>query len=247
LEEQLPITNSLIQGQPQLIITNNCSSMDDLIHAMGAMNLFTSNAMGAMDPKTQRRVERTVYTPNNKEVTYMLCLQCLNHLGSTTFVPYGTLRLIEPLVHHHRLLNHRQPKFGWKPMPYSQGLHVSPIHYIHSMTSRCCHTTIHYIDDARHKTTMATHLIYTSHHGVYVEMQQRGPLRYNAKATSQRQGITLSQTSHLDKIGVKVHKATVLHVLASRTSSDQSNTRTWLCFHSKVVAYLPFDRGPGPH
>jgi hypothetical protein len=52
LEEQLFITNSLIQGQPQLIITNNRSSMDDLIHAMGAMNLFTSNAMGAMDNNT---------------------------------------------------------------------------------------------------------------------------------------------------------------------------------------------------
>jgi hypothetical protein len=176
----------------------------------------------------------------------MLCLQCLNHLGSATFMPYGTLRLVEPLVHHHRLLNHYQPEFGWKHMPYPQGLHVSPIHYIRSMTSRCCHTTIHYIDDARHRTTTATHVIYTSHHGVYVEMQQRGPLRYHAKATSPRQGITLSRTSHLDKIGVKIHKATVLHVLASQTSSDQSNTRTWLCFYSTVVAYLPFDWGPGP-
>jgi hypothetical protein len=175
----------------------------------------------------------------------MLRLQYLNHLGSATFMPYGTLRLVEPLVHHHRLLNHRQPEFGWKPMPYPQGLHVSPIHYIRSMTSRCCHTTIHYIDDARHKTTTATHLIYTSHHGVYVEMQQRGPLRYHAKTTSPCQGITLSRTSHLDKIGVEIHKATVLRVLALRASSDQSNTRTQLCFHSTVVAYLPFDRGPG--
>jgi hypothetical protein len=95
------MTNSLIQGQPQLIITNNRSSIDKLIHAMGAMNLFTSNAMGAMDPKTQRRVERTVYTPNSKEVTYMLRLQYISHLGSATLMPYGTLRMVEPLVHHH--------------------------------------------------------------------------------------------------------------------------------------------------
>jgi hypothetical protein len=162
------MTNSLIQGQPRLITTNNRSSIDNLIHAMGAMNLFTSNAMGAMDHKTQRRAERIVCTPNNKEDPYMLRLQYLNHLGSATLMPYGTLRLVEPLVHHHQLLNHRQPEFGWKPMPYPQGLHASPIHYIRSMTSRCCHTTIHYIDDARHKTTTATHLIFTSHHGVYV-------------------------------------------------------------------------------
>jgi hypothetical protein len=63
LEEQLSMTNSLIRGQPQLIKTNNCSSIDDLIHAMGAMNLFTSNAMGATDDNTQQRAKRIVYTP----------------------------------------------------------------------------------------------------------------------------------------------------------------------------------------
>jgi hypothetical protein len=111
-EEQLPITNSIIQGQPQLTITNNCFSIDNLIHAMGAMNLFTSNAMGATDHNTQQRAKRTVYTPTNKEVPCMLCLQCLNCLGSAMFTPYGSLQLIEPLIHHHRLLNFHQPKFG---------------------------------------------------------------------------------------------------------------------------------------
>jgi hypothetical protein len=159
--------------------------------------------------------------------------------------PYGNLRLMEPLVHHHRLLNYYQPRFGWKYMPYPSELQVSPIHYICAMTSKCCHLRVYYIDDARCRT--ATHVIHMSHHGVYAEMQQRGPLRYQAKVTLPNHGITLSRTSHLDKIGVEIHKATVLRVLALQTSSDQSNTRTWLCFHSTVVASLPFDHGPGPH
>jgi hypothetical protein len=214
---------------------------------MGALNLFASNTTGAIDDTTQRCAKRTVYTSLIEATPYMLHLQHLNHLGSAKFTPYGNLRLIEPLVHHHRLLNCYQPEFGWKYMPRPTGLHVSPLHYIRFMTSECCQMRIHYIDDARHKTTTATHVIYTSHHGVYIEMMQKGPLRYHTKVTSPNHGITLSRTSHLDKIGVEIHKATVLTVLASQTSLDQSNTRTWLCFHSTVVAYLPFDRGPGPH
>jgi hypothetical protein len=210
------------------------------------MNLFTSKAMGALDNTTQRCNKQNVYTPTNKEIPYILCLQYLNHLESANLMPYGNLQLIEPLVHCHRLLNCYQPKFGWKYMPYPTGLQVSPIHYIRSMTNECCHMSIHYRDNARHRTTTATHVIYTSHHGVYIEMKQNGPLRYRAKVTLPNHGITLSRTSHLDKIGVKIHKATVLTVLALQTSLDQSNTRTWLCFHSTVVAYLPFDRGPGP-
>ena len=213
---------------------------------MGALNLFTSNTMGAMDNTTQRCAKRTVYTSTTEVIPYMLRLQHPNHLGSVTPMPYGKLRLIEPLVHHHRLLNYYHPEVGWKYMPRPLGLHVSPIHYMRSMTSECCQMSIHYIDDARHKTTTATHIIYTSHHGVYVEMMQKGPVRYHAKVTSPNHGITLSRTSHLDKVGVEIHKTTILTVLASRTSSDQFYTRTWLCFHSTVVAYLPFDRGPGP-
>jgi hypothetical protein len=220
--------------------------MDDLIHAMGALNLFASNTMGAMDDTTQRCAKQTVYTSTIKAIPYMLRLHYLNHLGSAKVTPHGNLRLIEPLVHHHRLLNCYQPEFGWKYMPRPTGLHVSLIHYIRSMTSECCQMSIHYIDNAHHKTTTATHVIYTSHHGVYVEMMQKGPVRYHAKVTSPNHGITLSRTSHLDKVGVKIHKTTILKVLASRTSSDQFYTRTWLCFHSTVVAYLPFNRGPGP-
>jgi hypothetical protein len=157
----------------------------------------------------------------------MLCLQYLNHLGSAMLTPYGNLRLMEPLVHHHRLLNYYQPRFGWKYMPYPTELQVSPIHYICAMTSKCCHLRVYYIDDARCRT--ATHVIHMSHHGVYAEMQQRGPLRYQAKVTLPNHGITLSRTSHLDKIGVEIHKATVLRVLASQTSSDQSNTQGHGC------------------
>jgi hypothetical protein len=102
----------------------------------------------------------------------MLRLQYLNHLGSVTLMPYDSLRSTEPLVHHHRLLNYYQPRFGWKYMPYPTGLRASPIHYIQTMSSEHCHMRVHYIDDARSRTTTATHVIYMSRHRVYVEMQQ---------------------------------------------------------------------------
>jgi hypothetical protein len=105
LEEQF-FTTSLIQGQLQLINTNSRSSIDNLIHAMGAMSLFTSNAMGAMDKTTQQHAKQTVCTPTIKSIPYMPFLQNLNHLGSAMLTPYGSLQLIEPLVHHHRLLNY---------------------------------------------------------------------------------------------------------------------------------------------
>jgi hypothetical protein len=127
---------------------------------MGEMNLFTSNAMGAMDDTTQRRAKRTVYMPTIKAIPYMLHLQYLNHLGSAMLTPYGNLRLMEPLVHHHRLLNYYQPRFGWKYMPYPTELQVSPIHYICAMTSKCCHLRVYYIDDARCRTITATHVHY---------------------------------------------------------------------------------------
>jgi hypothetical protein len=62
LEEQFFAT-SLIRGQPQFINTNGRSSIDNLIHAMGALNLFASNTMGAMDDTTQRRAKRTGHAP----------------------------------------------------------------------------------------------------------------------------------------------------------------------------------------
>jgi hypothetical protein len=70
-----------------------------------------------------------VCTPTIEAIPCMLQLQDLNHLGSVTLMPCGGLRSMEPLVHHHRLLNYYQPRFGWKHMPYSTGLRASPIHY----------------------------------------------------------------------------------------------------------------------
>jgi len=220
--------------------------MDDIIHAMGALNLFASNAMGAMDVVTNTHAKRIVCTPLTKAIPYMLQLQYLNHLGTVSLTPYSNLRLMEPLVHHHRLLNYSQSRFGWKSMPYPMGLRTSPMHFVHSMRSENCDMRVHYIDDAQCRTRTATHVIYMSRHRVYVKMQQKGPLRYHARVTSPNYGITLSRSAHQSATGIGTYKTTVLRVLATRTPSDQSMTRTWLCFYSTVVVHLPFDRGPGP-
>jgi hypothetical protein len=109
-----------------------------------------------------------------------------------------------------------------------------------------CNMHIYYMDDARCKTRSTTHVIYMFHTWTYVEMNQRGPLRFHAKISYPHTGITLSQTIHKDGIGIWIYKTTTLRALASHTLLDQSVTRTWLCFYSTVIAYLPFDCGPEP-
>ena len=240
----IPIHAVLIRSQQHIITTTHRSTMDNLIHAMGALNL--SSTLGALGNTSRQHAKRIVCTPIKTAFPYMLRLQLLNHLGTLTIMPDGHWRILETLVYHHQILNCHQPRFGWKSMPYVMGLQASPTTYIQALQSKECRMRIHYIDDAKCRSTTATHVIYMARTRVYVEMQQIGRLRYKANISMPNLGITLSRTVHQDSMGISVYKTTTLRALASRTLTDQAMTRTWLCFYSQVIAYLPFDRGPVP-
>lgn len=218
--------------------------MDELLNAMGALQL--SDDMGASRLTLYTKRKPMVCTPLETALPYMLRLQYLNQLGKITVMSFGQTEPLQTLTFHHRVLNYKQPRFGWKTMPYTLGLRVSPMNYVQALRSEYCDMHIYYMDDARCKTRSATHVIYMFHTRTYVEMNQRGALRFHAKISYPNTGITLSRTIHEDGIGIRVYKTTTLRALATRTLLDQSVTRTWLCFYSTVVAYLPFDRGPEP-
>jgi hypothetical protein len=190
--------------------------------------------------------KQIVCTPIEIALAYMLHLQYLNHLGKIKVVLFGQTEPTQTLTFHHRVLNHKQPRFGWKPMPHTLGLRVSPKNSVQALRSGYCNMQIYYMDDARCKTKSATHLIYMFHTQTYVEMSQQGPFRYHAQISYPHTGITLSRTIHKDGIGIQVYKTTTLRALATHTLLNQSVTRTWLCFYSTVVAYLPFNCGPVP-
>jgi hypothetical protein len=103
------------------------------------------------------------------------------------------------------------------------------MNYIQALRSKHCNMHIYYMDDARCKMRSTTHVIYMFHTQTYVEMNQRGPLRFHAKISYPHTGITLTQTIHKDRIGIWIYKTTTLRALASHTLPDQSVTRTWLC------------------
>jgi hypothetical protein len=162
----------LIQGHQQLITSVHCEPMDKLLNAMGALK--TSDNMRASRLTLYTKCKQIVCTPIEIALSYMLRLQCLNHLGKITVMSFGQTEPIQTLTFDHRVLNHKQPRFGWKTMPYTLGIQVSPKNYVQALRSKYCNMHIYYIDDARCKTRSATHVIYMFHTWTYIKMTQWG-------------------------------------------------------------------------
>jgi hypothetical protein len=134
----------------------------------------------------------------------MLRIQYLNQLGKIKVMSFGQTEPTNTLAFHHRVLNYKQPRFGWKLMPRTLGLRVSPMNYVQSLRSEYCDMQPYYMDDARCKTRSATHVMYMFHTRTYVEMNQRGPLRFHADLSHPHTGITLSRTIHEFRVAKSV-------------------------------------------
>jgi hypothetical protein len=105
----------LIQGRQQLITSVHCEPLDDLLNAMGALQI--SDNMGASRLPLYTNDKQMVCTPLETALPYMLRIQYLNQLGKINVMSFGQTESIQTLTFHHRVLNHKQPRFGWKIMP----------------------------------------------------------------------------------------------------------------------------------
>jgi hypothetical protein len=89
----------LIQGHQQLITSVHREPLDDLLNAMGALQI--SDDMGASRLTLYTKDKQMVCTPLETALPYMLRLQYLYQLGKITVIYFGQTEPIQTLTLHH--------------------------------------------------------------------------------------------------------------------------------------------------